>query len=146
MEIVNNSITGKRGTVSVTLQPLNDQTALAESRHIHASLELNGTETQMSLQSALNSLEEAVSTASGFNTKFVTAVPKPADATANVIYLVPVTSGSTTTYQQWMLNTETHTMIQLGTATVDLTGYVEATDLNAITDTTISNLDVDIEE
>ena len=100
----------------------------------------------MSLQSALNSLEEAVSTASGFNTKFVTEVPKPADATANVIYLVPVTSGSTTTYQQWMLNTETHTMIQLGTATVDLTGYVEATDLNAITDTTISNLDDDIEE
>lgn len=109
---------------------VNDKTTMA-------AVEAKGYQTSAQVQSAISS---ALSDMSGVSFSIVSELP--ASGESGIFYLVPKQGSGNDVYDEfiWVTDNNTSKFEKIGTTAVDLSGYMQTSDMVAITNNEIDNI------
>lgn len=115
-------------TVPTKTSQLTNDSGFQNATQVKATVTGQGYQTQSQVQSLINS---AVGNATSIRYEKVTSLP--ATGATGVIYLVAHSHGTQDIYDEYIWIADTKTFEKIGNTDIDLSGYVKATDLTAIT-------------
>lgn len=115
-------------TVPTKVSQLTNDSGFQNATQVKATVTGQGYQTQSQVQSLINS---AVGNVTSIKYQKVTSLP--ATGSNGVIYLVAHSHGTQDIYDEYIWIADTKTFEKIGNTDIDLSGYVKATDLAAIT-------------
>lgn len=115
-------------TVPTKTSQLTNDSGFQNATQVKATVTGQGYQTQSQVQSLINS---AVGNVTSIRYEKVTSLP--ATGATGVIYLVAHSHGTQDIYDEYIWIADTKTFEKIGNTDIDLSGYVKATDLTAIT-------------
>lgn len=115
-------------TVPTKTSQLTNDSGFQNATQVKATVAGQGYQTQSQVQSLINS---AVGNVTSIRYEKVTSLP--ATGATGVIYLVAHSHGTQDIYDEYIWIADTKTFEKIGNTDIDLSGYVKATDLTAIT-------------
>lgn len=115
-------------TVPTKTSQLTNDSGFQNATQVKATVTGQGYQTQSQVQSLINS---AVGNVTSIRYEKVTSLP--ATGATGVIYLVAHSHGTQDIYDEYIWIADTKTFEKIGNTDIDLSGYVKATDLAAIT-------------
>lgn len=115
-------------TVPTKVSQLTNDSGFQNATQVKATVTGQGYQTQSQVQSLINS---AVGNVTSIRYEKVTGLP--ATGATGVIYLVAHSHGTQDIYDEYIWIADTKTFEKIGNTDIDLSGYVKATDLAAIT-------------
>lgn len=115
-------------TVPTKTSQLTNDSGFQNATQVKATVTGQGYQTQSQVQSLINS---AVGNATSIRYEKVKSLP--ATGATGVIYLVAHSHGTQDIYDEYIWIADTKTFEKIGNTDIDLSGYVKATDLTAIT-------------
>ena len=115
-------------TVPTKTSQLTNDSGFQNATQVKATVTGQGYQTQSQVQSLINS---AVGNVTAIRYEKVTSLP--ATGATGVIYLVAHSHGTQDIYDEYIWIADTKTFEKIGNTDIDLSGYVKATDLTAIT-------------
>ena len=115
-------------TVPTKTSQLTNDSGFQNATQVKATVTGQGYQTQSQVQSLINSAVGNVT-----SIRYEKVMSLPATGATGVIYLVAHSHGTQDIYDEYIWIADTKTFEKIGNTDIDLSGYVKATDLTAIT-------------